>query len=96
MSFISRSTSILILSVLIGFSILFVSFESHSQQRKRVDIEYENSEVSIEGDDRFITRRYTWEPLRPNYIWEETLRFSKGIISYGELVPGYFFTGQNQ
>ena len=84
-----------IMTAFVVIVVLFTSFDSYAQSRKRVPIEYQNSEISFAGDDRFITRRFAWEPLRSGNIWQENLQFRNGFISYSELDPGYYYTGQN-
>ncbi len=84
-----------IMTAFVVIAVLFTGFDSHAQSRKRVPIEYQNSEVSFTGDDRFIARRFAWEPFSSDYIWQENLQFNNGFVSYAQLVPGYFFTGQN-
>jgi hypothetical protein len=80
----------------VASAVILTSFSALAQNRKQVPLELKNSEVSFEGDDSFITKRVTWEPLADNFIWLETLYFRRGLIRYGELVSDYFFTGVNQ
>lgn len=78
--------------VLIGLSTIIVP-SVHSAEM--VNLEYKFSEVSFVGDENFVTGRYERKPLRRNHIWNERISFSGGAMYFSELVPGYYYTGQN-
>lgn len=68
------------------------AFDASAQEQKRIPIPLQNSRVSFEGDDSFITGRFALQPVFKNHLWQENLTLTDGLIQYGELVPNYNYT----
>ena len=70
---------------------------SFAQKYERVDVALENSEVSFVGDDSFITRRYTLDPLPGRgLIWMEYLNFRGGSVFFMETLPDFIFSANRE
>lgn len=62
-----------------------------AQKSQRFPLELKNSEISIDGDNSFVTGRYYWKPYPRDHIWMETLTIRGGFITLFELTPGYYY-----
>ncbi len=86
-------TSRTVIMAVCVFGNLFTSYFAQAQNRQRFPVEMKNSEMSIQGDESFITGRYYWKPLPHGYIWMETLTVKGGYLTFYELDPSFQYNG---